>query len=44
MKRHTTPFISLPATGPVWGYGTAIPYDDKTARSLIAAAQKNLGL
>jgi diadenosine tetraphosphate (Ap4A) HIT family hydrolase len=30
--------------GPVWGYGTAIPYDDKAARSLIAAAQQNLGL
>jgi diadenosine tetraphosphate (Ap4A) HIT family hydrolase len=30
--------------GPVWGYGTATRYDDKTARSLIAAAQKDLGL
>ena len=30
--------------GPVWGYGTATRYDDKSARSLIAAAQKNLGL
>jgi diadenosine tetraphosphate (Ap4A) HIT family hydrolase len=29
---------------PVWGYGTAVPYDDKTARSLIAVAQQNLGL
>jgi diadenosine tetraphosphate (Ap4A) HIT family hydrolase len=30
--------------GPMWGYGTAMRYDDKSARSLIAAAQKNLGL
>jgi diadenosine tetraphosphate (Ap4A) HIT family hydrolase len=29
---------------PVWGYGVAKLYDDKTARSLIAAAKKNLGL
>jgi diadenosine tetraphosphate (Ap4A) HIT family hydrolase len=28
----------------VWGYGVATLYDDKTARSLIAAAQKDLGL
>jgi diadenosine tetraphosphate (Ap4A) HIT family hydrolase len=30
--------------GPVWGYRSATRYDDKTARLLIAAAQKNLGL
>jgi diadenosine tetraphosphate (Ap4A) HIT family hydrolase len=30
--------------GPVWGYGTPTRYDDQTARSLIAAAQKDLGL
>jgi diadenosine tetraphosphate (Ap4A) HIT family hydrolase len=30
--------------GPVWGYGAATLYDDKIARSLIAAAKKNLGL
>jgi diadenosine tetraphosphate (Ap4A) HIT family hydrolase len=30
--------------GPVWGYGAATLYDDKTARLLIAAAKKNLGL
>ena len=30
--------------GPVWGYGVATLYDDKTAQSLIAAAKQNLGL
>jgi diadenosine tetraphosphate (Ap4A) HIT family hydrolase len=30
--------------GPVWGYGTPTRYDDEIARSLIAAAQKDLGL
>jgi diadenosine tetraphosphate (Ap4A) HIT family hydrolase len=30
--------------GPVWGYGAATLYDDKTARSLIATAKKTLGL
>ena len=30
--------------GPVWGHGTPTRYDDETARSLIAAAQKDLGL
>jgi diadenosine tetraphosphate (Ap4A) HIT family hydrolase len=38
-------FIGDPAwPGPVWGYGTATRYDDKSARSLVAAAQKDLGL
>jgi diadenosine tetraphosphate (Ap4A) HIT family hydrolase len=31
-------------SGPVWGYGVATLYDDKTAQSLIAAAKQNLGL
>jgi diadenosine tetraphosphate (Ap4A) HIT family hydrolase len=30
--------------GPVWGYGTAMRYDDKTANSLIAGSRKSLGL
>jgi diadenosine tetraphosphate (Ap4A) HIT family hydrolase len=30
--------------GPVWGSGTATRYDDKTARLLVAAAQKDLEL
>jgi diadenosine tetraphosphate (Ap4A) HIT family hydrolase len=31
-------------SGPVWGHGEPAPYGDDSARALVTAAKKNLGL